>query len=222
MKIRNLIILLITVLSLNSCFIGDTDDLEVVYKTTLIEVLCQTPELSTFCDMVYLTTPRPEGGRDQFTPFMAWKLQFSGSGRGCPDRNSVETVFAPTNAAFEAWFSRLGFTDLEDFVDRLPDGSIRQGKQDTIDILVKHHVLNKVKLINNVQDFTECNVEELIGGSEGYEMMFGRWNFLENPTTGQFIAASVTFGNQTTTAITSPDLSSTDGAVYAVNDVLAY
>lgn len=217
MKIRNIFLLVISVFGLNSCFIGDTDDLNVDRKTTLIEVLCQTPELSTFCNLVYQTTPLPEGNRGQFTPSVAWILQFSGSGLGCPDKNSVETVFAPTNDAFAAWFTRLGYTDLEDFIGPSP---ISQGKQDTIDILVRHHILNKVKLVNNVEDFTECNVEELIGGSQGYEMLFGKWSFLE--ANGQFIAASQTFGNQTTTAITSPDLSSTDGAVYSVNDVLAY
>jgi len=215
MKFYNLIIALTLMLGLNSCWIGDQDDPEILYDPTVIQIMCQTPELGTFCEMAYLTSLLTGpcigcNGSTAMTPSAAWKLQFSGrtivEGKACPTQ--VETVFAPTNDAFAT------------FMEEFPHWeSIYDIPQDTVDLIVRHHIFLDSKLINQLGEDSECMAEELIGGSAGYDMWTGRWIFLANSTA--FIAASENSGRQTTTPILSPDFSTTDGVVYVIHDVLA-
>lgn len=191
------------------CWVGDQDDPEILYETTIIEVLCQTPEFSTFCNMIYLTPPVHTGNSAGLVPIVAWQLQFAGrdivNGMACP--SNVESIFAPTN---QAW---------ENFLNRFPHWeSIYDIPQDTLTWLVQHHIYTKGKLMNNLGEDPECTAVEVVGGAT-VRMWTGNWQFLENAQ-GEFIARSVESNEFTTVPIQSPDISSTDGVVYRLADVL--
>lgn len=224
MKIRNLIILLISVLSLNSCFIGDTDDLEVVYQPTLIELVCQTKEISTFCKMIYKTTTFPEGsGIGAGQPIAAWKIQFSG--RGGFDANTgeacasdVETLFVPSDSAFAVfftnfphWLDSTGTVDL----DRIPTDSLTK--------IVLHHMFSRpngrgAKLFVEIEN-PVCAEEQIVRGSNNpYKMMDGN-NFIFAENAQGNVAALSVLTNRFS-IIESPDLATTDGAIYIINNVL--
>lgn len=209
-----LICSILLALVLQSCWIGDQDDPEILYEPTVIELLCQNPDLSTFCELVYLTPVIPEGtvgggsgiGR---VPEAVWKLSFSGrgpirNGQACP--SDVETVFAPDN---EAWETYLAANPQWPTIYDIP--------KDTVSLLVRHHIFNQGKLLLP-SAAPECTAVDIIGGSTGYNMWVGRWAFATNPA-GDFFGISL-LSFVTTQPIISPDLSSTDGAVYIVNTVV--
>lgn len=209
MKIHHFVLAFLLTMALHSCWVGDLDDPEILYETTVIEVLCQTPELSTFCELIYLTSPIQTGNSAGLVPKAAWVLQFAGRSGGsngaCP--TNVESVFAPTNEAFE------------DFMSDYPQWeTIYDIPQDTLNQLVLHHIFLDGKLINNLGSNSECTAVEIIGGLN-YKMWFGRWQFLTNAE-GEFIAQSLDSNEFTNVPIVSPDLSSTDGAIYRLAKVL--
>jgi len=206
MKFHHLAIALMLMLGLNSCWIGDQDDPGILYDETIIEILCQTPQLTEFCKMVYLTKPTSFNGQ----PSAAYELYIASAGitngQACP--RNVESVFAPSNTA------------IEEFLDDNPQWeTIYDIPTDTMDLIVKHHIRLKWKMVNfdNLSDY-DCTMQEIVGGAR-YPMWIGDWQFLTNAQ-GQFIAASVQGNVATTTPIITPDISSTDGVVYIIEDVL--
>jgi hypothetical protein len=203
-----------TVFLATSCWIGDQDDPEILYDSTLIELMCQNPDISTFCQLTYLTSLIPPGtigggdGVDR-VPSAAWKLQFSGriivDGVSCS--SGVESVFAPDN---NAWI---------EFFENYPHwNSIYDIPTDTVDLLIKHHIFLDGKLIRP-NDPVDCATTPIILGSEGMPMWSGRWVFVRNQE-GDVRALSEQSGRFLNQNIESPDLSSTDGSVYIINQVL--
>ncbi|MEZ5009148.1 MAG: fasciclin domain-containing protein [Chitinophagales bacterium] len=225
MKFRNLILLVISAFSLNACFIGDTDDLEVVYEPTLIELVCQTPEISTFCELMYKTSPSTIPGISFGQPVAAWRIQFSGragfdanTGEACA--SNVETVFAPSDSAFTVFFSNfphwLDSTGVVDY-DKIPT--------DSLTMIILHHIYADVTSATGAKLYIEienpvCSEEQILRGSNNkYKMMDGNfWIFAQNPA-GDVAALSEITSNFSSRLVT-PDLATTDGVVYILNKVL--
>ena len=215
MKLLNFLIATCLTLSLSSCWIGDQDDPEILYDTTLIELLCQTPEISMFCEMIYMTPPQLLGESPGLVPIVAWQLQFAGRegvGIGSPGQtacpSNVETVFAPTNEA------------VIDFLEDFPHwNSIHDIPSDTMFQLCAHMIYTrgKLKLPNGTP---ECHEKQILGGPI-YNMWHENVRFVTNDE-GEFIFGSLSLsGDFATTPIISPDLSSSDGAVYIIHEFVA-
>lgn len=213
MKTFQLILAFCTTLLVSSCLIGDSQQPVVHYDSTLIELLCQNPELSIFCKLANRTTPVQTGESAGLVPEVAWVLQFSGRqginpdnpGIACPE--NVETVFAPSDSAFQV------------FIDQYPHWrSIYDIPLDTVALILKHHIYigNKLTRPGDPQD---CATRPILLGSAGMPMWYGRWTFVRNPQgdVRAFSNQSMRFLNQN---IVTPDLSSTDGSVFIINQVL--
>ena len=196
-----------TALILSACWIGDRDDYEVQYDSTLIEVLCQTPGAQTFCQLSFMT-PTYQSGASEGAPIVGFVLGQSGIGgsdQGIRCASSVETVFAPSDSAWQV------------YVDRFPHwNSVNDIPQDTLFTILKHHIVRNKKLHVQI-DNPVCADEEIQNGAI-YQMWDGRnWQF--QVVNNQLAALSLA-NSQFTVDIYSPDTTTTDGIVYVIDKVL--
>ncbi len=89
-----------------------------------------------------------------------------------------------------------------------------------IDQLAKHHIFWNSKLLVDMGADPECNARQIIGGTASpYQMYYGEWVFLVMPQ--GFAIASMTGSGQTVAPIITPDMNSSDGLVYIIQDVIS-
>ena len=127
--------------------------------------------------------------------------------------HNMEEFRAPTasdskNEAFEAWMANFPHWNS---IDDIP--------ADTAFLVVKHHVYNKnAKLFIEI-DNPVCTEQEIEpGNTNPYKMWHGKWIFARN-INGDVFPLSENTG-QFAAAIYSPDITTTDGAMYVINKVL--
>lgn len=223
MRVKSLLVLFFCALFLNACFIGDRDDLDIVYQPTIIEVACQTAELTTFCKLLDLGTRYPDntGFRYQGLPVVKAKLMFAtreGENRECS--GGTETVFAPNN---QAW---------EDFLTANPQWpSIDSIPPSTVDRLLRHHIhaghpdkafMGRKLFLREDTTRTFVCAEELMnfGSANPYQMLDGsEWIFAQN-SEGEVRPLSLSTGVFGGINLETPAIETTDGIVYIVDKVL--
>ena len=212
MNLKHFITLLALSLSLSACWVGDRDDLPLVYDNTLIEVLCQTPDCQIFCELAF-RTPTYQSGASEGAPIVGFTLGTSGFGDVDPNTgercaSQVETVFAPTDSAFIAWLEF--FPQWDTYLDIPPD---------SVFLVLRHHIYRGDKLFIE-KDNLVCREREItIGsGANATNMWFGTWAFAQNADGD--IAPLSEQTNRFASPIFSPDISTTDGALYVIDRVL--
>ncbi|MEZ5002337.1 MAG: fasciclin domain-containing protein [Chitinophagales bacterium] len=172
-----------------------------------------------------MTSKYPNGsGLASGSPIAAWQLQFSGRGPHDPTTgqacaSNVETVFAPNNDAFNEFFQNFPHwldSNGEVVLDSIP--------QDSLDMIILHHIYSNntnglgAKLYVEIEN-PVCSEQQIIRGSNNpYKMMDGN-NFIFAENAQGNVAALSVLTNRFS-IIESPDLATTDGAIYIINNVL--
>jgi hypothetical protein len=213
MKIRNFISLFCVAFIINACWIGDYDDIDVEAGPTVIQVLCQNGETSIFCDLAYRGNVYTYGTAIG-APIVGHVLGQARAGGKDPvtgERcvSEVKTVFAPSDSAFIAW--------LEDYPQW---ETIYDIPADTVDLILMHHIYRGAKLFTQIENPVCAERQMIFGNANPYNMWYGHWIFATNAS-NDVIASSIEAGDFIRTPIFTPDITTSDGAVYVVSRVLA-
>ncbi|MEZ5009149.1 MAG: hypothetical protein R2753_13445 [Chitinophagales bacterium] len=102
----------------------------VLRSVTLVNLICSDPNLTVFCELINNTSDLNSDG----IPDIVYLLEYSDTSfydsitqQFCP--SFVETVFAPSDLAFDSLFVKFPHWS-----------SVTDIPQDTIDMIVKHHI----------------------------------------------------------------------------------
>ncbi len=215
MKFKNIFGLIAVVFSFNACWIGDLDDIDVDSGATVIQVLCQNGETTIFCDLAYRGEVYTYGTAigAPITGHVLGQARAGGVDPNTGERcvSEVKTVFAPSDSAFLAW------------IDDYPQWeTVYDIPADTVDLILRHHIFLGNKLFVQIEN-TVCSERQIVfGNANPYKMWAGGdWIFARNATTGDVFPLSEATGDFATQAIFTPDMTTSDGAVYVISKVLA-